>query len=223
MPLTPLEVANAMTCGSMGYMIEQSLQNAMQRKNISREVLTIPAQVVVDPEDPAFLDPSKPIGPFYTETEALSLGAEKGWRMKEDSGRGFRRYVPSPYPVDVVEKKAIRNLLEQDYILVTCGGGGIPVHYTREGLIRGVDCVIDKDLASMKIALAIGADTLIIITGVPAVAVNFNKPDQRFIPRMSMKEAEHHFDRGEFPKGSMGPKIRAAVEFVNADLRTGSS
>jgi len=216
-PDTPLGVADAMTCGSMGYMIEQCLQNVMIRKNLWRKVVTIPAQIVVDSHDPALQDPTKPIGPFYAKTEALALASEKGWNMKEDSGRGYRRYVPSPYPIDGIEKDAIRHLLEEDYVVITGGGGGIPVYFTEDKTIEGLDCVIDKDLASMKIALAVGAMTLIIITGVPGVALGYWTPEQRILSRMTRAEAKYHYQKGQFPAGSMGPKIMAAIEFIQAN------
>ncbi|MFW5844184.1 MAG: carbamate kinase, partial [Spirochaetota bacterium] len=147
-PETPLGVADAMTCGSMGYMIEQCLQNIMLRKGVWRNVVTVPAQVLVDKSDPAMDNPTKPIGPFYTEEEASRLREERGWVVKEDANRGFRRYVASPYPIDIIEKDAINLLLKQHYILITGGGGGIPVCFEEDGTIEGVDCVIDKDLAS---------------------------------------------------------------------------
>lgn len=216
-PETPLGVADAMTCGSIGYMIEQSLQNTMIRENIWRNVVTIPAQILVDKNDPALEDPAKPIGPFYTEEEANSLAAEKGWTMKEDAGRGWRRYVASPYPLDIIEKDAIRHLIAEEYLVITGGGGGIPVYYDADGLIEGIDCVIDKDLASMKLALAVGADELFIITGVPQVSINFGKPDQKNLDTITLAQARYHQSKGQFPAGSMGPKIAAAIEFVQAN------
>jgi carbamate kinase len=216
-PETPLGVADAMTCGSMGYMIEQSLQNVMVSQGVWRNVVTIPAQILVDPKDPAIQHPTKPIGPFYSEEEAKKVAAEKGWVMKEDAGRGWRRYVASPYPIDIIEKDAIKLLLEKDYIIITGGGGGIPVYFDQRGWIEGLDSVIDKDLASMKIALAVGARTLIIITGVSRVSINFGKPDRQDLSRMTLAEARYYYDEGHFPKGSMGPKILAAIEFVQAN------
>jgi len=216
-PETPLGVADAMTCGSMGYMIEQCLQNVMIKKGTWRNVVTIPAQIIVDRNDPAMENPTKPIGPFYEKDEAEKLAKEKGWVIKEDANRGYRRYVASPYPIDVVEKDAIKTLLKQEYILITGGGGGIPVYFEEDKTIEGVDCVIDKDLASMKIALAVGARTLIIITGVPRVTINFGKPDEKPLPRLTLAQARHYYQEGHFPAGSMGPKIMAAIEFVQAN------
>lgn len=216
-PETPLGVADAMTCGSMGYMIAQSLQNTMLRKGVWRNVVTVPAQVLVDKSDPAMDNPSKPIGPFYTEEEAIRLREDRGWIVKEDANRGYRRYVASPYPIDIIEKDAINLLLKQHYILITGGGGGIPVCYEEDGTLEGVDCVIDKDLASMKIALAVGARTLIIITGVPRVTINFGKPDEKSLSKLTLAQARHYYQEGHFPPGSMGPKMLAAIEFVQAN------
>lgn len=215
----PLNVADAMTCGSMGYMIEQSLTNAMAHRGIRREAVTIPAQIVVDPEDPAMKAPSKPIGPFYDKAEAESLAAEKGWVVKEDSNRGYRRYVPSPYPVEVVERDVVLHLIESGYVVITGGGGGIPVTRRQDGSLVGVDAVIDKDLASMKIGLEVGAQLLVIITGVPKVTLHFGTPEERPLDRITVGEARRYVEEGHFPAGSMGPKIRAAIEFVEANPR----
>lgn len=216
-PEVPLGMLDAMTCGSMGYMIEQCLQNEMIAQEVWRNVVTIPAQIIVDRHDPAMENPTKPIGPFYTEDQARALIKEKGWLVKEDAGRGWRRFVASPYPIDIVEKEAIRHLLQEHYVLITGGGGGIPVAYGEDGAISGVDCVIDKDLASMKLAIAVHARTLIIITGVPKVTVNFGTPDEKPLDRITLAQARHYFQEGQFPAGSMGPKMMAAIEFVQAD------
>ncbi len=215
-PETPLGIADAMTCGSMGYMIEQSLQNTMITAGIWRNIVTIPAQVIVDRFDPAMERPSKPIGPFYTKEQADQLVAEKGWVVKEDANRGYRRYVASPYPIDIVEKEAINHLIDENYLLITGGGGGIPVYYEEDGRLEGVDCVIDKDLASMKLAVAVGARMLIIITGVPQVTLNYGKPDEKSLSRITLAQARHYYQDGEFPAGSMGPKMLAAIEFIQA-------
>jgi carbamate kinase len=218
-PETPLGVADAMTSGSMGYMIEQCLQNVMVQKGVWRNVVTIPAQVLVDQQDPAFLNPTKPIGPFYTEKQAERHAREKGWIFGEDANRGFRRLVASPYPLDIIEKDAIKLLLDSGYVVITCGGGGIPVFCESDGTLEGVDCVIDKDLASMKIALSVGASMLIIITGVPRVSLKFGTSEQTDLPRLSLAQARFHHEQGQFPSGSMGPKIEAAVEFVQANQK----
>ena len=216
-PETPLGVADAMTSGSMGYMIEQCLQNVMVRKKAWRNVVTIPAQVLVDKSDPSLENPTKPIGPFYTEEEAGRLTKEKGWVLRNDANRGFRRYVASPYPIDIIEKDAIKLLLDRGYIVVTCGGGGIPVCFEKDGTLEGVDCVIDKDLASLRVALSVGASILIIITSVPRVSLKFGTPEQLDLPRLTLAQARYYQEQGQFPSGSMGPKIEAAVEFVRAD------
>ncbi len=214
---TPLGVADAMTCGSMGYMIEQCLQNIMIKENFWKNVVTIPTQVVVDKNDPSIDNPTKPIGKFYTEEEAKQLIKEKGWIMKNDAGRGWRRYVASPYPIDIIEKEAIKYLLEKNYVVIAGGGGGIPVYYEEDGTLEGLDCVIDKDLASMKIALAVGAQLLIIITGVRKVSLNFGKENQKDLDKLTLAQARYYYEKGEFPAGSMGPKILAAIEFIQAN------
>jgi carbamate kinase len=180
-------------------------------------VVTIPAQIIVDPLDPAMDNPTKPIGPFYSEEQARALIDEKGWLLQEDAGRGWRRFVASPYPIDIVEKEAIRRLLEERYVIITGGGGGIPVCYRPDGSILGVDCVIDKDLAGMKLAIAVHARTLVIITGVPKVTINFGTPDEQALDRMTLAQARFYYQQGHFPPGSMGPKMAAAIEFVQAD------
>jgi carbamate kinase len=216
-PETPLGVADAMTCGSIGYMISQSLKNELIKRNVRKNIVTLPAQVVVDAHDPAIDNPTKPIGRFYTEAEAMKIKEKKNWVMKEDAGRGFRRYVPSPYPIDIVEKEAICNLVEKEYVVITGGGGGIPVYYDKNGQIEGLDSVIDKDLASMKIALAVGAKRLVIVTGVEKVAVDFGKPEQKELSTLTLAEARYHLASNQFPAGSMGPKIIASIEFVQAN------
>jgi carbamate kinase len=216
-PETPLGVADAMTGGSMGYMLEQNIQNLMIRKGIWKNVVTVPVQMVVDKKDPCLANPTKPIGPFYTEEVAKKLAEENNWVVKEDAGRGWRRYVASPYPLDVIEKDAVRLLHNQGYVVVTGGGGGIPVYYEKDGTIEGVDCVIDKDLASMKLALTVGSKILVIITGVPAVAIKWGTPEEEILSEITLAEARYYMSQGEFPAGSMGPKIQAAIEFVQAD------
>ena len=216
-PETPLGVADAMTCGSMGYMIEQCLQNVMIRKKTWRNVVTIPTQILVDQFDPALSNPSKPIGPFYSKEQAERFEKEQGWVMKEDAHRGYRRYVGSPYPIDIVEKEAVKLLLEKEYIVITGGGGGIPVYFENDKTLEGADCVIDKDLASMKLALAVGAMTLIIITGVPRVSLKYGTPEQQDLSRLTLAQARFYRDQGQFPPGSMGPKIEASIEFVQAN------
>ncbi len=216
-PETPLGIADAMTCGSIGYMIAQSLQNTMIKHNMWKNVVNLPTQIIVDPNDYSFFNPTKPIGKFYSKEEAETLTDEKKWILREDAGRGWRRYVASPYPIDIIEKEAMKTLISHDYLVITGGGGGIPVSHAKDGTINGVDCVIDKDLASMKIALSIGASTLVIVTGVRKVAINFGKKEQQDFSTMTLTQVRYHIQAGEFPAGSMKPKMQAAVEFIQAN------
>ncbi|HHY36062.1 MAG TPA: carbamate kinase [Firmicutes bacterium] len=209
----PLDVCGAETQGSLGYIIQQSLYNRMREWGIVKNIATVVTQVVVDKRDPAFNNPTKPIGPFYTREKAEEMAREKGAVFVEDSGRGYRRVVPSPQPLEIVEKEAIKKLIEEDFLVIAVGGGGIPV--IREGdSLKGVEAVIDKDLASALVALEIEADYLMVLTGVPQVAINFGQENQRFLARMTAVEAQEHLAAGQFPAGSMGPKIEAALRFV---------
>ena len=210
----PLGVLNAATEGTMGYMIEQSLQNCLQKNNMKREVVTLLSQVVVDKNDPSIQNPTKPVGPFYTKEQAEMLQKEFGWKIVEDAGRGYRQVVPSPLPLDIVPFKTIKNLVENDQIVIACGGGGIPVYIDENGGFEGVDAVIDKDFASALLAVRIDADLLVILTGVDRVCINFGKPEQKELSQMTIDEAQRYFDEGQFPKGSMGPKIQAAIMFI---------
>ncbi len=210
----PLGVLVAATEGTMGYMIEQSLQNRLRVEGINNSVVTINSQVVVSKEDPSMANPSKPVGPFYTENEAKALEAEFGWTMTEDAGRGWRQVVPSPKPIDIVPANTIKTLVEDNQIVIACGGGGIPVVLEEDNKLEGIDAVIDKDFASALLAEKIGAEFLVILTGVDKVAVNFGKPDQKDLDNISIEEAQAYYDEGQFPKGSMGPKILAAISFI---------
>ena len=172
------------------------------------------AQVVVDPNDPQMKNPTKPVGPFYTEEQAKKIMIEKKWNMVEDAGRGWRRVVPSPIPQTVVEKNIIKKLVDEGIIVITVGGGGIPVYYEEDGTLEGIDAVIDKDYATAVMALEIGAKTLVISTGVEKVAINFGKPDQKDLDKMSVADCKKYLEEGQFPKGSMGPKIKAAINFL---------
>jgi len=212
-PPSPLNVIVADTQGSMGYMIAQCLSNALRKESVRKDVVTVVTQVEVDPADPSMLNPTKYVGPFY-RAEQVEAMRQRGWIIKEDPGRGFRRVVPSPIPLDVVEKATIRDLLEDGKVVIAAGGGGVPVKRDPDGTLTGVDAVIDKDRASALLANLIGADELVILTGVDRVAINYRKPDQKFFDRLTVAECERYMTEGQFPKGSMGPKIEAACDFI---------
>jgi carbamate kinase len=219
-PPMPLDVCGADSQGGIGYMMQQSLQNELRRVGLAdRAVVTIVTQVVVDERDPAFRRPTKPIGPFYTEDRARLLAKEKGWTIVEDAGRGYRRVVPSPKPLEVVEISAIRQIVEDGGVAIAAGGGGIPVSRQWDGSLHGVEAVIDKDLASSLLARLLGCQTLVIVTGVDRVALRYGKPDQRELERATPDELEGWMEEGHFPPGSMGPKIQAAIEFVRGGGR----
>jgi carbamate kinase len=212
-PPSPLGVIVADTQGSMGYMIAQCLSNALLKEGVKKDVVTVVTQVEVDPEDPSMMNPTKYVGPFYKAEQVEAL-RQRGWIIKEDPGRGFRRVVPSPLPLDVIEKDIIKDLIDDGKIVIAVGGGGVPVRRDAEGCLQGVDAVIDKDRASALLANLIAADELVILTGVDRVAINYKKPDMRFFDRMTVEECEAYLAQGQFPKGSMGPKIEAACDFV---------
>ena len=215
----PLESCVADTQGAIGYQMGQTLANALRERGIRREIATVVTQVLVDPADEAFRNPTKPIGPFYGEAEAREHEEKDGWRMKEDAGRGWRRVVASPKPLGIVEEETIRLLLEAGTIVIAVGGGGIPVVENASGALEGRAAVIDKDLASCLLAKRLKADLFIISTGVDKVAIHFNKPDQKELDRLTVAEAERYLAEGEFPAGSMGPKIAAAIDFLKAGGR----
>jgi carbamate kinase len=209
-PPLPLDVCGAQTQGFIGYMIQQAMKNLLPR----RQVGTILTQVLVGADDPAFQNPTKPIGPFYGKEEADKLVAEKGYTMVEDSGRGWRRVVPSPDPRAIVEKELIQALLDQDAIVIAAGGGGIPVVTDGQGQLRGIEAVIDKDLAGARLAQDVGAQILLILTDVEGVAVNWGQPDQRFLHQLNRQQARELLGQGQFKAGSMGPKVEAALRFI---------
>jgi carbamate kinase len=213
-PPNTLDICGAETQGNLGYIIQQSLYNRMKERGIDKKVATVVTQVVVDKDDKAFQNPTKPIGPFYTKERAEEILKENPKvTMVEDSGRGYRRVVPSPKPIEVIEKDAVKHLVENDFLVITVGGGGIPVIY-ENGRLKGIEAVIDKDFASALIAAEINADYLLILTGVEQVAINFGKPDQKFLLEMSAEEAYKYMAEGQFPPGSMGPKIEASLRFI---------
>ena len=215
-PAMPFDVCGAMSQGMIGYHIQQGLSKVLRHRGINKNVVTIVTQVVVDKDDPKFKAPPKPIGPFYTEEEAKAIAAEKGYTMKEDAGRGWRRVVASPLPVEIVELDAVKTLNYAGFVVVTVGGGGIPVVRNEAGDLEGVAAVIDKDLASEKLARDMDADALVILTAVEKVSINFKKPDQKDLDRMSAAEAKQYIKEGHFAPGSMLPKIEAALNFVES-------
>lgn len=208
-----LDTCGAETQGLLGYLIQQGLRNHLAQAGINAEVVSLVTQVLVDKDDSAFKNPTKPIGPFYSEEEACRLSREYNKHIIEDSGRGYRIVVPSPQPVDIVEKNTIEALVESGAIVIAAGGGGIPVVKVDDQLV-GVEAVIDKDFASSVLASMIKADYLLLLTGVDKVCVNFRKPDERQLDQMSITEAASYLAEGQFPEGSMAPKVRAAISFV---------
>jgi carbamate kinase len=212
-PAMPLNVCIAMTQGYIGYHIQKGLTYALAKRNRILPVVTLITQVVVDPNDPAFLNPTKPIGPFYSEEEARQLMAEKNFTMKEDAGRGWRRVVASPMPKRIVEIHSIRELWDST-IVVTVGGGGIPVIEKADGSLEGIPAVIDKDLAAERLAEEVGADVLLILTEVEKVALNYKQPDQRELDRLTVVDCERYIAEGHFAPGSMLPKVQAGMMFA---------
>jgi carbamate kinase len=212
-PPMPFDVCGAMSQGYIGYHIQQALRYALARRNRDIPVVTLLTQMVVEPEDPAFGHPTKPIGPFYSKEEAEALTKTKGYTMTEDAGRGYRRVVPSPMPRRIVEIGEVRKLWK-DTIVVTCGGGGIPVVERPDGTLEGVAAVIDKDFAAELLAEQMEADVLMILTEVEQVAIHWGKPDQKFLDHLSLSEAAQYVEEGHFAPGSMLPKVEAAMKFV---------
>ena len=209
----PFPECGAMSQGYIGYHLQQSLQNELRKRGMTKDVATIVTQIVVDPADTAFQNPTKPIGAFYTREEADSIAEDKGYIFKEDAGRGWRQVVPSPTPKRIVELNSIKTLIEANELVIAGGGGGVPVIETEEGL-KGVPAVIDKDRSSALLADNVGADKLIILTAVDYVAINFNKPEQKNLEDISVEEAKKYIDEGQFAVGSMLPKVQACMSFV---------
>ncbi len=218
-PPMPLHVCGADSQGGIGYMLQQALQNSLRARDLHRPVASVVTQVIVDRDDPAFRKPTKPIGPFYDAARAETLRREFGWTIIEDAGRGFRRVVPSPRPREVVEWEAIQALIEAGVIAVAVGGGGVPVARDADGDLAGVDAVIDKDRASALLAGLIGADTLAIITSVNRVYLRFGTPEAVALDTFDAARAAALLAAGEFPAGSMGPKIESALAFLEAGGR----
>jgi carbamate kinase len=213
---TPLDVIGADTQGSIGYMIARALDNEFKQRGIQRSTVAVVTQVVVDRNDAGFTNPTKGIGGFTTKEQA-EIFAQEGWIVKEDAGRGWRRMIASPLPLKIVEFDAIKNLIDNGFILVGVGGGGIPVIEDEQGRLQGVFAVIDKDRASSLLAAELKADLLLISTAVEKVAINFNQPDQQWLDKMTLAEAKHYYQAGHFLAGSMGPKIEAIIAFLEAN------
>ncbi len=214
-PAMPFDVCGAMSQGYIGYHIQQCLKYALNKTNRNIPVVTVATQMIVEENDPAFKNPTKPIGPFYSESEAKALEDEKGYTMKEDAGRGYRRVVASPLPRKIVEIDAVKQLWDHA-IVITCGGGGIPVVERPDGTLEGTAAVIDKDFAAELLAEQVNADVLMILTEVEKVAINFNKPNQQDLENISLSEAAKYMEEGHFAAGSMLPKVEAAMKFVRA-------
>ncbi|NLM42974.1 MAG: carbamate kinase [Clostridiales bacterium] len=214
-PAMPFDVCGAMSQGYIGYHIQQALSHELKKKGKNTPVVTLVTQVVVDKNDPGFKNPTKPIGPFYTEEEAKRIAAEKGYVMKEDAGRGWRRVVASPTPIRIVEIDSVRKLWDST-IVITVGGGGIPVIEKEDGSLEGVAAVIDKDLAAERLAEDVDADILMILTEVEKVSINFRKPNQKDLDTITVEEAEKYIEEGHFAAGSMLPKVMAAINFAKS-------
>jgi carbamate kinase len=214
-PEMPFPECGAMSQGYIGYHLQNAIREELLNRDMTTPVATVITQVIVDKEDPAFKNPTKPIGAFYSEEEAKALKAAKGYDMVEDAGRGWRRVVPSPLPIDVAEKETVQALIDKNHVVITVGGGGIPVVQEGHKLI-GVPAVIDKDFASSKLAEIVDADYLIILTAVEQVAINFGKPDEKWLSELSIDDCNKYIEEGHFAPGSMLPKVKAAMKFATS-------
>jgi carbamate kinase len=215
-PPIPLGVLVADLEGGMGYMIAQSLQNKLHLRGIKREVATIVAQVIVDRNDPSIVNPTKFVGPFYHEHEINELAMKRNWIIKYDEGRGWRRVVPSPIPLEIVEKDVIRKLVDDGIIVITVGGGGAPVYIEYDGTFEGVDGVVDKDRSAAILARDIGAQELYILTAVDKVVLNYKRPNQVELDELNLSDAKKFLEDGQFPPGNMGPKVESAIQFIES-------
>jgi carbamate kinase len=215
LPEMPMDICVAYSQGFIGYIIEQQLKNVLDACDMDRDIITIATQVLVNKDDRAFQKPSKPVGPYYTKEDADNIKKETGAMFMEDPrGRGWRKVVASPRPLVIINKKTIEKIAREGHIVIAVGGGGIPVFYVKPHKLQGIDAVIDKDLASALLASQINADKFFILTDVPKVCLNYNTPQEKTIDRMTIAEAQDYLDEGQFPDGSMGPKIKAAIHFV---------
>lgn len=221
-PYMPFPECGAMSQGYIGYHLQQAIQQELKARRVDKQCASIITQVVVNANDPGFAKPTKPVGSFYTKEEADKIAAEKGFTFVEDAGRGYRRVVPSPIPQRIVELKVVEQLVKAGDIVITVGGGGIPVVETEQGL-KGVAAVIDKDRSSALLAQSIGADMLIILTAVDRVCINYNKPDQKELPTMTLEEAEKYIEEKQFAPGSMLPKVQSCMEFVKNNTHGGTA
>jgi carbamate kinase len=220
-PPMPLDVCVAETQGEIGYIMQKAMQNTFYRHDITKTTMTLLTQVLVDENDHAFEKLSKPVGPYYTLEQTRAILAHKDWKFKEDpGGKGYRRVVASPKPIKILQTGIIKDLTEQGYIVISVGGGGIPVYYNRKNELAGVEAVIDKDLASSQLAIDLKADLFVILTNVEQCYINFNKPNEIKLRDLNLDEAQTYFDQGHFSAGSMGPKVQSAIEFVQ---NTGNS
>jgi carbamate kinase len=214
-PEMPLDICVAYSQGFIGYIIEQQLKNVLEIHDMERDIITITTQVLVNKDDPAFQKPTKPVGPYYTKDEADKMAKETKSVFKEDPrGRGWRKVVASPTPLVIINKKTIESIARGGQIAIAVGGGGIPVYYVEPNKLQGIDAVIDKDLASALLASQINADKFFILTDVPKVCINFNTPQEKTLDRLTIAQAKRYLEEGQFPEGSMGPKVRAAIHFV---------
>ncbi|WP_342252689.1 carbamate kinase [Spiroplasma endosymbiont of Amphibalanus improvisus] len=212
-PMMPFPECGSMSQGYIAYHLQQAIQNELLNRKLNNKVAGVVTQTVVDLKDPAFKNPTKPIGSFYDKATADKISKENNWTMKEDAGRGWRRVIASPMPIDVVEKEILITLVDSGYITIACGGGGIPV-IQEKNAYKGVSAVIDKDFASAKLAEILKADKLVILTAVDQVMINYNKPDQKALTTINLEQVQKYIDQGQFAPGSMLPKIEAAVQFV---------
>ena len=215
LPPMPLDICGAESQGMIGYMLQRALRGELESGGSKVPVATIVSQTLVDAGDPAFKNPTKPVGPFYTATEAQELRESKGWQMISDSGRGYRRIVPSPIPLDILEKETIIRLFETGTVVISAGGGGAPVVRDADGRIRGVEAVLDKDRTAALLGRILGVETLLILTDVEKVFVNYGKPNQRTLDKITVQDCKKYLAEGQFPAGSMGPKIESAVSFLS--------
>ena len=219
-PTMPFPECGSMSQGYIGYQLQQCIQDELERQKVKKSCATLITQVLVNPRDKAFQNPSKPIGMFYSKKEAEKIAKEKGYQMIEDAGRGYRRVVPSPKPIDIIEKKIIKQLVNHDNIVICAGGGGIPVIKTNKiELLEGVEAVIDKDRSAALLAKQIGADKLLILTAVDKVSIHYNTPEQVDLDSLTINEAKKYMRAGEFAKGSMLPKIEACIDFVKDSVK----